>query len=175
MGRTDDDYRAAIRYRVFVNLSNGTPSDLMQALIYLVGGDDRQYIEAYPATVMLFSDGPTVPQDIQSQIQDISPAGISDVPVMVSYTAQPMRFGRETAPSELFVNDQYLTIAGSDMQVNTGQNATSNGPRLGGLVPAELTVNGNLLELSDGSFLVVNSANNNIVLESGYHLTGVYQ
>jgi hypothetical protein len=117
------------------------------------------------------SDGFT---GIQSQIQDIAPAAISDVPVMVSYTQKPFRFGREALPGELFVNDQYLTANGSDLQVNTGQ-VTSIGPTLGGIVPSELTANGSLIELSDGSILVINSPNHDIVLDSGYHLTGVFQ
>lgn len=174
MGRDDDAYRAAIRFRVFVNISNGTPSDMQQALTFLVGGDDRQYLEVYPATVMLFSDGPNPPSDIYDQIQDIAPAAISDVPVMVSYTQKPFRFGKESLPGELFVNDQYLTANGSDLQVNTGQ-VTSSGSTLGGIVPSELTANGSLIELSDGSILVINSPNHDIVLDSGDHLTGVFQ
>ena len=173
-GRSDDEYRSVLKFRVFVNISSGTPRDMQQALAFLVGGDDKQYIEVYPATVMLFSDGPNPPIDIHDQIQDIAPAGISDVPVMVSYTQKPFRFGKESLPGELFVNDQYLTANGSDLQVNTGQ-VTSNGSTLGGIVPSELTANGSLIELSDGSILVINSPNHDIVLDSGYHLTGVFQ
>lgn len=173
-GRDDDAYRDAIRYRVFVNVSNATPNDLIQALTFLVGGDDKQYMEVYPATVLLFSDGPNPPADIQAQIQDVSPAAISDVPVMVSYTQKPFRFGREALPGELFVNENYLDVAGSDLQVNAGV-TLSTGSTLGGLVPSDLMLNDSLIELSDGSFLVVNSPNHDILLDSGFHLTGVFQ
>jgi hypothetical protein len=173
-GRGDDEYRAAIKFRVFVNVSTGTPADIQEAISYLIGGDDRQYLEVYPATVLVFSDGPNPPKDIQAQIQDIAPAAISTIPVMVSYTEKPFRFGREGLPSELFVNDQYLTADGSDLQLSTGQN-TVNGATLGGLVPADISANDSLIELSDGSILVVNSPNHDILLDSGHHLTGVFQ
>lgn len=173
-GRDDEAYRAAIKFRVFVNVSNATPADMQQALSFLVGGDDKQYMEVYPATVMLFSDGPNPPNDIQGQIQDIAPAAINIVPVMVSYAQKPFRFGRESLPGELFVNDQYLTANGADLQVSTGEN-TSSGATLGGVVPSELTANGSLIELSDGSILVINSPNHDVLLDSGYHLTGVFQ
>ena len=173
-GRNDEAYRASIKFRVFVNVSNATPADMQQALSFLVGGDDKQYMEVYPATVMLFTDGPKPPTDIQGQIQDIAPAAIDTVPVMVSYAQKPFRFGRESLPGELFVNDQYLTANGADLQVSTGKN-TSSGTTLGGLVPSEITANGSLIELSDGSILVINSPNHDVLLDSGYHLTGVFQ
>lgn len=174
-GRNDDAYRAAIRFRVFVNISQGTPEALIRGLQYLVASDDRQYLEMYPATAILFADGPSVPVNIAAQIQDLAPAGASNVPVLVSYSEVPFRFSRELPAGELFVNNgsDYLTANGSDIQVSA-QSATDTGPTFGGIVPAELTAGVQLIDVN-GSILVIHSANHQTLLESGYHLTGVFQ
>lgn len=173
-GRSDDTYRTAILFRVFVNISNATPEDLIHGLRYLTSPDDIQYIEQFPATAMLFSDGPNIQDNIQSVMQDLAPAAIATIPVMVSFARKsPFRFGKENNPGELFVNSDtsYLQANGSDIQV-TMQGAS--GSRLGGIIPAELDVGGFGLDVG-GSWLVINSPNFDTVLESGYHLTGVYQ
>lgn len=174
-GRDDSAYREAIRFRVFVNVSKGTPQDLIRGISFLTKPDDAQYMEQYPATTMLFTNGPVVQTDIQLVIQDISPAAISTVPVMVSYTALPFRLGKESAPAELFVNSDadYLEVDGSDMQVS-GQQVAANGAAFGGVVPGDLDVNDQLLELSDGSVLVVHNPNTDVTI-GHYHLTGVFQ
>lgn len=174
-GRDDDAYRAAIRFRIFVNVSKGTRLDLIRGLKFLTQPDDSQYLEQYPATAMLFTNGPVITPDIHDVIQDISPVGISDVPVMVSYGAWPFRFSRESAPAELFVNDNYMEVDGSDLQVSGQQTAVADGrATLGGLVPSDLEVSGGLLELDFGATLVVHDPNTAVTMGQ-YHLTGVYQ
>lgn len=174
-GRDDDAYRAAIRFRIFVNVSKGTRLDLIRGLKFLTQPDDSQYLDQYPATAMLFTNGPTITPDIQAVIQDISPAGIADVPVMVSYGSWPFRFSRESAPAELFVNDNYLEVDGSDLQVSGQQTAVGDGKAtLGGVVPSDLDVAGGILELDFGSTLVVHNPNTAVTMGQ-YHLTGVYQ
>jgi len=172
-GRDDDAYRQAIKFRVFVNISEGTPSALINGLAYLVDSDDKQYLEVYPATSILFANGPNVPAVIQSNIQDLSPAAISDVPVMVSYTEKPFRFGTESIMSDLFVNDNYLDVNGSDLIVNIPNFALSIAT-LSGIVPAEITAGEMLIEVN-GSILVVSSAIDNMFLDTGFHTTGVFQ
>lgn len=174
-GRSDDDYRAAIRFRVFVNVSNGTPQDLILGLQYLIDSDDRQYLEMYPATAILFADGPAVPVDIHIQMQDLAPAAISNVPVLVSYAEKPFRFSKELPPGELFVNGgaDYLTANGSDIQVSANSE-TTDGPTFGGIAPAELTAGVELIDVN-GSILVIHAENYQTPIESGYHLTGVFQ
>ena len=174
-GRSDDEYRRAILFSIFVNTSNATPEDLIYGLRYLTHPDDIQYIEQYPATAMLFTDGAVIQQDIKTVIQDLSPASICDVPIMVSFARKsPFRFSKEPPLGELFVNSDadYLTANGSDIQVTVAD--ISNGSRLGGIAPAELDVGGFGLDVN-GSWLAINSPNFDTVIESGYHLTGVYQ
>lgn len=171
-GRSNDAYRAAIKFRVFANVSKATPGDLVKGLKFLTDPTDCQYLEVYPATAILFSNGYTVPTDIHSQIQALAPVAISDVPVCVSYTRTPFRFGTEPPDSELFVNDQYLTAQGSDLQVSTGATAAT-GSALGGIVAAELDVGIGYLDVGGPTLAVYNP--NTLTTLGHDNLTGVFQ
>ena len=173
MGRDDEEYRRALKFRVFVNVSNGTPIDLMRGLAYLTQPDDAQYIEQYPATVMLYTDGPDVDADISVTMQDIAPAGISDVPVMVSYTATPFRLAKSPVPDELWVSSGSLDVAGSDLQVSSVA-VVPGDYSLGGIVPAELSVGDDLyLDVDSGTLGLYCSSFLTTLGKS--HLTGVFQ
>lgn len=50
LGRNDDDYRIAIRGRILVNLSEGTPVDLIELLSALSGGSVK-LVEYFPASL----------------------------------------------------------------------------------------------------------------------------
>ena len=174
-GRDDDAYRSAIKFQIFVNTSNATPEEMMVGLRTLTMPDDVQYIEQYPATAMFFTDGPTVPTGIQSVMQSLAPAAISDVQVLVSYAGVPFRFSLLPPPSEMFVNNDadYLTIDGGDWTLAT--DGVITGATLGGLAATDFSVEGSFfMGLDDGSELVFNDPNASVVIESGYHLTGVY-
>lgn len=173
-GREDDEYRDAIRFRVFINISGATPTTLIKAIKFLTDPTDCQYLEAYPATAMLFTNGYFVSRNIHGQMQALAPAGISDVPVLVSFGKKPFRVGKIPLPAELFVNDNYLTVNGSDLQVSlpsTQSSATTS--TLGGVVPSVLEVNGSILEVN-GIELAVYNPNTTTLLGDDI-LTGVYQ
>lgn len=176
-GRSDDEYRSAIKFRVFINVSDGTPNDLIKGLRFLTNPVDCQYLESYPATSILFTDGYSVPQDINLQIQDLSPAATSDIQVCVSYAYKPFRFGEEPPPGELFVNngEDYLTANESDIQVSSGAEANV-GSSLGGIVPTDLVIGSGAIYLGTESdyFIAVYNPNTNKTIGHDY-LTGVYQ
>lgn len=172
-GRDDPAYRKAIAFRIFANVSEGTPRDLMRGLQLLSEPDDTQYLEAYPATAILFTDGTNVENGIQETIQSLAPAAIHDVPVLVSYGEEPFRFSRQLPPGELFVNggDDYLTANGSDLQVSVPA-AAEQGSALGGVVPAELWLGGSQFALG-GDVLAVHSPAHALSLGHDV-LTGVF-
>ena len=173
-GRDDNTYRTAIKFRVFVNISKGTPTDMIRGLKYLTDPTDCQYIEAYPATVLLFTNGLFVDSNIQLAMQDLAPAAISDVPVAVSFRDKPFRFSKGPAPGELFVNNgtDYLTANGSDIQVSQGAIPT-NPIAFGGVVPAELDVGIGYLDVGGPTLAVYNPNTLNTI--GHYNLTGVFQ
>lgn len=175
-GRNDDEYRDAILFRIFVNTSKATPPDMIHGLNYLTKPDDLQYIEQYPATVMMFTDGFNVPTDIQRVMQGLAPAAISDVQILLGYASRPFRFTKSDGAYELFVNDDadYLTIDGADWTLDI-PNISATGSTLGGLAATDFEIEGvYFMGLDDGSELVFNDSNSSTMIESGYHLTGVY-
>ena len=173
-GRDDETYRRALKYRIFVNTSNGTPGDLIKGLRFLTQPGDLQYLEAYPATALLFTDGILTPPEIQIQIQDLAPAGVSTVPVAVTFGDAPFRFGKFPAPSELFNQDgNYITANYSDIQISDGSFA-ADGSGMGGIVPAELEVMGSYLDVGGGTTLAVYAPEHLTTLGNDM-LTGVYQ
>lgn len=173
-GRGDDAYRVAIKFRVFVNISKGTPTDLIRGLKFLTDPTNCQYLEAYPATALLFTNGFFVDHKIQAAMQDLAPAAISDVPVAVSFCDKPFRFAKGPSPGELFVNNaaEYLTANGSDIQVSQGSLLTS-ATTLGGVVPAELDVGIGYLDVGGPTLAVYNPNSLNTLGHD--NLTGVFQ
>jgi len=173
-GRDDDAYRTAIKFRVFVNISKGTPTDLIRGLKFLTNPTDCQYLEAYPATALLFTNGFFVDYKIQAAMQDLAPAAISNVPVAVSFRDKPFRFAKEPIPGELFVNNaaDYLTAEGSDIRVSQGALA-AGAATLGGCVPAELDVGIGYLDVGGPTLAVYNPNSLNTI--GHYNLTGVFQ
>lgn len=173
-GRDDDAYRVAIKFRVFVNISKGTPTDLIRGLKFLTDPTDCQYLEAYPATALLFTNGFFVDHKIQPAMQDLAPAAVSVVPVAVSFADKPLRFAREPLPGELFVNGNadYLTAEGSDIQVSQGGLALGTAT-LGGCVPAELDVGIGYLDVGGPTLAVYNPNSLNTLGHD--NLTGVFQ
>lgn len=175
-GRNDDEYRAAIAFRIFVNTSEATPADLIQGLRTLTQADEIQYIEQYPATAMLFTGGPTVPTGLQQTMQDLAPSAISDVQVMVNYAhAPPFRFSRQVPDNLLNVGaGTRFTANGDRLRVSPQGTEETTGAVLGGIAPSFLTVNGFKLAVGPGR-LRVNDPNTQTFIDSGYHLTGCYQ
>ena len=173
-GRDDDAYRKAIKFRVFVNVSKGTPDNLVDGLRFLTDPTDTQYQEAYPATTLLFTNGYFVDYTIQNAMQGSSPAGISAVPVAVSFADRPFRFAKSPPPGELFVNGaaSYLTADGSDIQVTPAGEAAGD-YALGGVVPAEIEIGGAYLDIGGPTLAVYNPE----MLQTLGHdnLTGVFQ
>lgn len=94
-GRNDDDYRLAIRFRVFINVSKGTPPDMIYGLRYITQADSIQYQETYPATVLMWTDGYSATSDIGTVMQDLAPAAIADTDIAVSFGENPFRVSNE--------------------------------------------------------------------------------
>lgn len=52
-GRNDDDYRLAIRVRILLNLSNGTPEEILTIVDTMLGDRDLEFLEYFPAAFTL--------------------------------------------------------------------------------------------------------------------------
>lgn len=58
--RPDNEYRAAIKFRLLINTSKANPETIISASRNLGGGDFLRYWENYPAGFQIFSNGPNV-------------------------------------------------------------------------------------------------------------------
>lgn len=79
-GRSDDDYRIAIKSRITLNNSQGTPDDVITAAKILSGSDSIGYWEHYPASIILSigNEGlEDLPSNFVSLMDSSVPAGVS--------------------------------------------------------------------------------------------------
>ena len=176
-GRTDAAYRDAIWFRVFINTSKGSPTDLIRGVKYLTAPTDAQYIEAFPATAIVFTNGLFVDYAIQAAIQEITPAAVSTVPVLVSFASPVFRFGSVAALSDFFINQggasQYLSVNGGNLQVTANLAAPAGTSGFGGVVPSELDLGGFALDVEGSDFVVYDP--DSAILIGRYKLAGVFQ
>lgn len=146
-GRSDEDYREAIRFRVFINVSKGTPPDVIRALGYITKSDDVQYMESWPATVMLYCDGHHAGKLIPGVMQDLLPASVSDVDIAVSFGEEALRMSN---PDQVTDDESELaglvasvlhcldgrrlrTLSGKRIRIRTGYVIHKTKPTLTGL------------------------------------------
>lgn len=122
-GRDDYDYRQAIKFRIFINISKATPPDLIQALRFVTQPSDIQYLENWPATFHLFTNGFGADSAIAGFMQDLSPAAITNVDVAVSYGEKPLRLSDDQDESELagLVPNALYTVSGKRLLTVSGK------------------------------------------------------
>ena len=60
-GQSDDSYREALQFQIFVNMANGTPQDVIQVLEFLTKASRVWYYEIYPAAYGLTTNGEIFP------------------------------------------------------------------------------------------------------------------
>lgn len=175
--RGDEEYRTAIKSRILSNSSRARPQDLIEGVRFLTKATDVQYLESYPACALLFSNGKTVPQGSQAILQDIAPAAIENVPLIVSYgRTEPLRTGRLSNPSGLSVSGEQ---GDAELQVNNeGLSVSGSNPigsaRLSGMVPAKTPLLANRAKIRAAKGILAVSTTYE-VFDNGYRLPGVFQ
>ena len=68
-GRSDNAYRSAIRFQIFINTSKTEPETIITATRVLSGGDFIRYWENYAAGFQVFTDGPNT-LDVSGSVID---------------------------------------------------------------------------------------------------------
>lgn len=90
-GKTDEQYREAILFRISINIGNGTPEDAIQYLSYVTNATKVGYWEHYPAMVILETNGTNIPSNIPNTLDNITMAGVAVGGVITSETGQVFR------------------------------------------------------------------------------------
>lgn len=57
LGRSDESYRTALRNRIVINTSEGSPNKLLEILTLLSGGDRHRIYEHFPLTTSFYTNG----------------------------------------------------------------------------------------------------------------------
>lgn len=105
-GQSDESYRQALQFQIFVNQSSGTPEQVIEMLKFLTQANTIYYDEFYPAGYIMTTDGlefPENPSDLVDAIQASSPAGVEFLGVTAIYDSVPFVFSNDPFNEQLYV------------------------------------------------------------------------
>ncbi len=74
-GRSDSDYRQAIREKIRANVSSGTPDEIIEAFEFMTNPTTVDYTEDYPAGFVIYGDG-SQPASLFDGMNAVKPAGV---------------------------------------------------------------------------------------------------
>lgn len=94
-GRTDGDFRIAIKTRIFLNASSGEPDTLIRAVRELTVATSVQYNENYPAFVELISNGTVFTTEMVEQLDLLAAGGVKLVLIVTPNIANVFTFADE--------------------------------------------------------------------------------
>ena len=123
-GQSDDSYREALQFQIFVNMANGTPQDVIQVLEFLTKASRVWYYEIYPAAYGLTTNGeifPPNPSDLYTAFQSVSPAAVNLVAIVATYNTNPFVFSSDPFDEQFYVNPSEIDpLQRNPFEVNPG-------------------------------------------------------
>lgn len=122
-GKTDEEFREEILFRISINTGNGTPEDCIQYLNFVTKADDVKFWEHYPASVIMETNGTLIPSNIPNTLDNVTLAGVSVGGVIASETGQVFR-GCESIDAYTNFEDTsspypQLEVGGDDMEMGS--------------------------------------------------------
>jgi hypothetical protein len=78
-GKSDSDYRTALRARILLNIGSGTPEELIEMVSLLTGSKNNELTEYHPAALTIFVLGAltfTEASNVNAALQSGKPAGV---------------------------------------------------------------------------------------------------
>lgn len=83
-GRTDDEYRVALRARIRINLATGQPNEILAAMRFIIPATSVRLTEFFPASFLLeFVGTITSLPDVLAAFRAVKPAGVLGVLMQV--------------------------------------------------------------------------------------------
>lgn len=77
-GKTDEEYRAAIKFRIFINTSNAEAETLIRALKFITNASRVRYWEITEATVQMYTNGSFIPNNnIAIFMESVAAGGVN--------------------------------------------------------------------------------------------------
>ena len=105
-GQSDDSYRQALIFQIFIDQISGSPEQVITVLKTLTQASKIWYIEVFPAAYQMATNGlvfPTNPSDLVGAIQSSSPAGVNFLAVTATYDTLPFSFSGDVILEPLYV------------------------------------------------------------------------
>ena len=91
-GRSDEPYRAAIRFQIYINVSNAEPETIIAALKFVTQASRIRLWEILDATLQLFTNGSIIPDDIVTFMEGVAAAGVNIEYIAASLNTLPFTF-----------------------------------------------------------------------------------
>lgn len=95
-GRSDEDYREAIEFRIFINTSNAEPETLIQALKFTTNASKVKLWELPYAVIQMFTNGSFIPDNLVSTMESIAAVGVRIDYISTSLNTVPFSFALDT-------------------------------------------------------------------------------
>jgi hypothetical protein len=160
-GRDDETYRLWLRFRIFINTSQGRPEDLIEVCRFVSNegraGGRVKYWENWPASVQLFTDGAFIPgmrdpyYDAILEFDDTALMELSDGSNLLINPGRPEHFNtlvdllKSVSPVATGILPVGYSLGNFPFSV------------AGDLLPVDFSLDdGALLELDDGDTLAIN-------------------
>lgn len=100
-GLNDTDYREAIRFRIYINISSGEPETLIKALKFVTKATRIRIFEYPDATLQMFTNGSFVPDNLTDTMEKIAPAGVNIDYIGTSYNTLPFSISKDDGSPDL--------------------------------------------------------------------------
>lgn len=91
-GLNDTEYREAIRFQIFINISSGTPETLVETLKFVTQATRIRIWEIMDATIQMFTNGSFIPNNMVTLLEKVAPAGVNIEYVSSSLNTLPFSF-----------------------------------------------------------------------------------
>lgn len=94
IGESDEDYRERLQFQIFINISSGTPEEIMAVLKFLTDATHVNISNIIIADFQLETNGtkfPDPPNLLNEAIFQVSPAGVDYAPIVATY-GEPITF-----------------------------------------------------------------------------------
>jgi hypothetical protein len=76
LGLSEEDYKALIGFRIYVNSGAGEASTVLNALAFITQATTTKLVELFPAAIELETNGTVIPDDLIEIMQAIVGAGV---------------------------------------------------------------------------------------------------
>ena len=111
---SDEDYRERLQFQIFINISSGTPEDIIRAIKFLTKAERIVFFDVFPAFFQLETDGlkfPIPASDLNEAIFNMSPAGVNYAPITATQGEQyPLIMAGDFISESLYVSPDEISL-----------------------------------------------------------------